>query len=74
VRAVEILDHIWLIAAIVYVLGMFPLFYVYNIMPLDRFGSLAQSLTLVSITGAVIVLTIHMLVAAWGKSPKDEDL
>ena len=70
----EIMDHLWLIAAIVYVAGMFPLFLAYNAMPFDRFGSLAQSLTIVSIIGAVGIMTIHMLVGAWGKGPKDEEL
>lgn len=70
----ELSEHIWQIAAVVYVLGMFPLYIVYNMYPADRFGSLAQSLTIISIFGAVGLITIHMLIGAWGKGTKDEDL
>lgn len=66
--------HLWQIAAAIYVLGMFPLFYYYQTMPFDRFSALIQSLTYISLFGAIVVLFIHMLVGAWGKGPKDEDL
>jgi hypothetical protein len=70
----EIKEEIWLIGAIIYVLGMFPLYYLYNAQPFDRFGSLITGLTLISIIGVVGVLFLFMLVGAWGNPPKDEDL
>lgn len=70
----ELSEHIWLIGTLIYVLGMFPLFYIYQAYPLDRFGSLAQDLTYISIFGAIGLLFLHMLVGAWGKGPRDEDL
>ena len=70
----DIKEEIWLIGAIVYVLGMFPLFLLYNAQPFDRFGSLIQGMTFISIIGAVGLLFIYMLIGAWGNGPKDEDL
>lgn len=70
----ELKEELWLIGAIVYVLGMFPLFYLYEARPFDRFGTLITGLTLISIVGAVGILFIYMLIGAWGKGPRDEDL
>lgn len=70
----ELKEELWLIGTIIYVLGMFPLYYLYNAQPFDRFGSLITGLTYISIFGAVGVLFLYMLVGAWGKGPKDEDL
>lgn len=70
----EIREELWLIGAIIYVLGMFPLYYLYNAQPLDRFGSLIQGMTYISIFGAVGILFLFMLVGAWGNGPKDEEL
>lgn len=67
-------EELWLIGAIIYVLGMFPLFYLYQAAPLDRFGGLITNMTYISIFGAVGVLFIYMLIGAWGNSPRDEDL
>ena len=70
----ELKDQLWAIGALIYVAGMFPLFYVYVTMPLDRFGALAQTLTYISLFGAIVILFLHMLLGAWGKGPKDEEL
>ena len=70
----ELKEEVWLIGTIVYVLGMFPLFYIYQSQPFNRFGTLITGLTLISIIGAVGILFIYILIGAWGKSPKDEDL
>lgn len=70
----NIADDIWLIGAIIYVLGMFPLFYFYSYTSVDKFGAILTNLTYISIFGAVGVLFLFMLVGAWGNGPKDEDL
>lgn len=70
----ELRESVWLIGTLVYVLGMFPLWYVYQTQPFDRFGTLMQTLPLISIFGAVGLLFIYMLFGAMGKPPKDEDL
>lgn len=70
----EIKEELWVIGAIIYVLGMFPLYYLYNAQPFDRFGTLITGLTLISIVGAVGILFIYMFIGAWGNGPKDEDL
>jgi hypothetical protein len=70
----DLKEELWLIGAIVYVLGMFPLYYLYNAQPFDRFGALISGLTLVSIVGAVGILFMYMLIGAWGKGPREEDL
>ncbi|MDG6981327.1 MAG: hypothetical protein JRN51_09500 [Nitrososphaerota archaeon] len=70
----KVSENIWVIAAVIYVAGMLPLWYYYNIAPFDRFSSIAQTLPYISIFGAVFVLFTHILVGAWGKGPKDEDL
>ena len=70
----ELKEEVWLIGTIVYVLGMFPLFYLYNAHPFDRFGTLITDLTIISIVGAVGIIFLYILIGAWGNGPKDEDL
>lgn len=70
----ELREELWVIAAAVYVLGMFPLFYLYQTYPLERFGSVSQSMTVISLFGAIGLLFIYMLIGAWGKGPREEDL
>lgn len=70
----DLKEELWVIGAAIYVLGMFPLYYLYNTQPFDRFGTLITGLTLISIVGAVGVLFAYMLIGAWGNGPKDEDL
>ena len=70
----ELKEELWVIGAAIYVLGMFPLYYLYNAQPFDRFGALITGLTLISIVGAVGVLFAYMFIGAWGNGPKDEDL
>ena len=70
----DLKEELWVIGAAIYVLGMFPLYYLYNTQPFDRFGTLITGLTLISIIGAVGVLFAYMLMGAWGNGPKDEDL
>jgi hypothetical protein len=66
----DLKGQLWVIAAIIYVGGMFPLFYVYQTQPLERFGTLATSLTYISIFAAVGILFIHIWLGAWGKDAK----
>lgn len=70
----DIKEDLWVIGAVIYVLGMFPLYYLYNTQPFDRFGTLITGLTLISIVGAVGILFVYMFIGAWGKGPRDEDL
>ena len=70
----ELKEELWLIGTIVYVLGMCPLFYLYQASPTERFGTLITSMTIISIVGAVGILFLYMLVGAWGKGPRDEEL
>jgi hypothetical protein len=67
-------ENIWVIAAAIYVLGMFPLFYYYQSFPLDRFGTTITRLTLISIFGAVGVLFIYIFLGAWGTSRREEEI
>jgi hypothetical protein len=69
-----LVDNLWVIAAIVYVAGMFPLFYLYQAYPLDRFGDTITRATIISIFGAVGLLSLYIFAGAWGKSPSDEQL
>lgn len=73
-KKVALKHQLWLIGAIIYVAGMFPLFYFYQVLPFDRFGTTMQTLTYISLFGAIIILFLHMLVGAWGEGPKAEDL
>jgi hypothetical protein len=70
----EVKEKVWLIAAVVYVLGMFPLFYLYQANPLDRFGTLITNMTYISLFGAIVLLSIYIWIGAWGEGPKEEDL
>jgi hypothetical protein len=64
-------NHIWLIGAAIYVAGMFPLFFLYQAYPLDRFGTTITRVTLISIFGAVGLLFLQMVLAAWGEQPRE---
>jgi hypothetical protein len=67
---VALRSHIWLIGAAVYMVGMFPLFFLYQAYTLDRFGLTITRATLISIFGAVGLLFLQMVVAAWrGAAP-----
>lgn len=64
-------NHIWLIGAAIYVAGMFPLFYLYQAYPLDRFGLTITRATLISIFGAVGLLFLQMVLAALGEKSQE---
>lgn len=64
-------DRVWLIGAVIYVAGMFVLFYEYQSYPLDRFGNLLTSSTLISIFGVVGLLFLQLLIGAWGESKEE---
>jgi hypothetical protein len=57
-------DYIFLIAAVVYVVGMFPLYFVYQSDPSQTFR-LLPNLAYISIGGISLVF-LQFLVAAWG--------
>jgi uncharacterized membrane protein len=61
-------DYVWLIGAVVYVFGMFVLFWEYQTNPLDRFGSLLTSSTLISIFGVLGLLFLQLFIGAWGEN------
>jgi hypothetical protein len=65
-------DEIWVIGAAVYVLGMFPLYYLYTVYPMQRFGDLISRITIISLFGAIGLLFIYILIAAWGSGDSDE--
>lgn len=64
-------DNIWLIGAIIYTLGMFVLFYEYQAYPLDRFGAIITSSTLISIIGAIGLLFLQLFIGGWGESKEE---
>jgi hypothetical protein len=55
-------EYLWVIFAILYVLGMFPLFYVYQAFPADRY-TLVPEVAYIS-TGACVLLFAQFFVAA----------
>ena len=61
-------DYIYVIAAIIYVGAMFPLYFVYQSNPSQTFGIL-PNLSLISIGGAFLVF-LQLFVAAWD-APND---
>jgi hypothetical protein len=63
-------EYIFAIAAVIYVAGMFPLFYVYDTSPGSTF-TLMPTLTIVSIGGAFLLFG-QFLVAAWTAPRKSE--
>jgi hypothetical protein len=56
-------DDIWIISAIIYVGGMFPLYYLYESNPANRYG-LISDVSYISVAGAMI-LFLQLLTAAW---------
>lgn len=61
-------EHFWLLAAVIYVGGMFPLFVLYEMFPADRFGALISNMTYISIVGVTGLLFLFMMVAAFGSN------
>jgi hypothetical protein len=56
-------EYFWVIASVIYVGGMFPLYLYYQSDPLGRFGP-GTSLDIISTAGAFL-LFIQFFVAAW---------
>jgi hypothetical protein len=56
-------DNIYVIAAIIYVAAMFPLYYVYQTDPSQTFR-LLPNLALISI-GGIFLVFLQFIVAAW---------
>jgi hypothetical protein len=67
-------DNIWLIGAVIYVAGMFPLFYLYQAYPMDRFGLTITRMTIISIVGAVAFLFAQMFIGAMGEATPESEL
>ncbi len=59
----EIKDYIYVIAAIIYVVAMFPLYIVYQSNPSQAYGIL-PNLSLISI-GGIFLVFLQLFVAAW---------
>jgi hypothetical protein len=64
-------EYIFAIAAVIYVAGMFPLFYVYETVPSSTY-TLLPTLTIVSIIGAFLLFG-QLLVAAWTAPKRAKD-
>jgi len=64
-------DYIWLVGAVIYTLGMFVLFYEYQAYPLDRYGNMITTSTLISIVGAIGFLFLQLFIGAWGESKEE---
>ena len=63
----DLKDNIYVIAAIIYVAGMFPLYYLYQANPANNY-QIVSDLSYISIGGAFLLL-LQLLVAAW-KAPE----
>ena len=59
----SIKENIYLISALIYVVAMFPLYYLYEAYPAQRY-QLIPDLTWISIGGAFL-LFLQLFVAAW---------
>lgn len=65
-------DELWVIGATIYVVGMFPLLYFYQVDPTQRFAEFVTRFTIISIFGAVGLLFLQMLLGAWySRGPND---
>ncbi len=56
-------DHVWIIASIIYVGGMLPLYYLYQTDPASRYG-LISNVSYLSIAGAML-LFLQFFIGAW---------
>ncbi|HXQ92120.1 MAG TPA: hypothetical protein VN739_03875 [Nitrososphaerales archaeon] len=63
----DLKDKIYIIAAVIYVVGMFPLYYLYQANPAGNY-QIVSDLSYISIGGAFLVF-LQLLIAAW-KAPE----